>query len=88
MIAFCWGTRKPTGGVRKASGVLSPANHFRETDWALFPVIQTHSSRRDDASGSPVSYAGAGLGRSPSISRKISWNNSLGTATSAIWKMT
>src|SRR5712692_11801858 len=33
-------------------------------------------------------YAGAGLGRSPSISRKMSWNNSFGTATSAIWKMT
>ena len=32
--------------------------------------------------------AGGGCGRNSAISRRISWNNSLGTATSAIWKMT
>jgi hypothetical protein len=55
---------------------------------AFFLVNQTHSSRGDDTSDRPRRYAAAGLGRSPSISRKISWNNSLGTATSANWKMT
>ncbi len=69
-------------------GVLSPLNPSGEADWALFLVIRTHSSRRDDAPDRPSSYAGAGRGRSPSISRRISPNNSLGTATSAIWKMT
>ena len=49
MLAFCWGMRKPNGGVRDASGVLNPANHFREADLVLFLVIQAHSSRRDDA---------------------------------------
>src|ERR1039458_2176230 len=37
------------GSVRDASGVLNPANHFREADLVLFLVIQAHSSRRDDA---------------------------------------
>jgi hypothetical protein len=32
--------------------------------------------------------AGAGRGRSSAISRKISWNICLGTATSAIWNAT
>jgi hypothetical protein len=36
----------------------------------------------------PHTGAGSGGGRSPSISRKISWNNSFGTATSAIWNVT
>jgi len=63
-------------------------DHSREADLVLFLVIRTHSSRCDDASDPFSPYAGAGLGRSPSIRRKISWNNSLGTATSAIWKMT
>ena len=75
-------------GVCTASGVGRGPDHSREADLGLFLVIQTHSSRRDDASGPFSPYAGAGLGCSPSISRKISWNNSLGTATSAIWKMT
>ncbi len=75
-------------GVRTASGVGRGPDHSREADLVLFLVIQTHSSRRDDASDPFSPYAGAGLGRSPSISRKISWNNSFGTATSAIWKMT
>ena len=29
-----------------------------------------------------------GGGRSSAMTRRMSWNNSLGTATSAIWKMT
>jgi hypothetical protein len=39
--------RKPNGGVRDASGVLNPANHFREADFVIFLVIQAHSFRRD-----------------------------------------
>ena len=53
------------------------SSSFRHTP----PVVMTHPTV-------PQSYAGAGLGRSPSISRRISWNNSLGTATSAIWNVT
>jgi hypothetical protein len=53
-------------------------------DPLIWPVIQTHSSRRDGASDPFSPYAGAGLGRSPSISRKIAWNNSFGTATSLV----
>ena len=60
----------------------------RPADLVLFLVIQTHSSRGDDASDRFSPYTGASLGRSPLISRKISWNNSFGTPTSAIWKMT
>jgi len=57
--------------------ILCFSSSFRHTP----PVMMTHPT--------PFSpYAGAGLGRSPSISRKISWNNSFDTATSAIWKMT
>ena len=64
--------------------MLSPANHSRVADLALFLVIQTHSSRRDDASDRPSSYAGAGLGRGPSISPRISRNNYLGAALNSI----
>jgi len=49
----------------------------------IFLVIPAHASRRD-ASDRPGFYAAAGLGRNPSISRKVSPNNFLGTATSAI----
>jgi hypothetical protein len=41
------GNRKPKDGVRKASGVGRDPDHSGEADLALFPVIQTHSSRRD-----------------------------------------
>lgn len=74
--------------LRDASGVLSPVLHFREADLGLVLIVQIHSSRRDGTSDRPSSYAGTGLGRSPSISRRMSWTNSLGTATSAIWKVT
>jgi hypothetical protein len=33
---FAWDTRKPNDGFRDASGVLSPAFHFREADLGLF----------------------------------------------------
>ena len=36
--------------------------------------------------GRPHAGAGGGFGRSSAISRKISWNNCRGMATSAIWK--
>src|SRR6266851_4058194 len=47
---FAGVTRKPKDRFRDASGVLSPTLHFREADLGLFLIIQTHSSRRDDAS--------------------------------------
>jgi hypothetical protein len=52
-----------------------------------FLGIETHSSCRRDALHDPRSQAGARRGRSQSISRRISPNNWLGTATSAIWKV-
>jgi hypothetical protein len=48
-----------------------PRTIFDRADLVLFLVIQTHSSR-DDAFDPFIPYAGASLGRSPSISRKIS----------------
>src|SRR5271154_6705362 len=53
-----------------------------------FLGVRTHSSRHDDALHKPRSQAGHGRGRSPSIILRISANNWLGTATSAIWKVT
>ncbi len=82
------GSREAMGALRSAFGVPAIPNDIWSRDLAIFPGIQAHSFRRDEASTPPVCYAGDGLGRSPSISRKISWNNSFGTATSAIWKMT
>ncbi len=69
-------------------GVSVVPHDVWSADWALLLVIQTNSSHGNDASCRPSSYAGAGRGRSPSIARRISRNNFLGTATSAIWKMT
>jgi hypothetical protein len=68
-----------------APGVPVVPNDVRFADLAIFLGIQTHSSCRDDAFGRPNLYGGAALSRSPSISRRISWDNSFGTATSAIW---
>jgi hypothetical protein len=45
------GYTEATGGVRTASGVGRGQDHSREADLVLFLVIQTHSSRRDDALG-------------------------------------
>ncbi len=69
-------------------GRWSRPGPFPRSRFVLFLVIQTHSSRGDDTSDPFSPYSGTGLGRSPPISRKISWNNSFGTATSANWKMT
>jgi hypothetical protein len=51
----------------QASGLGRGPDHSGEADLVLFLVIQTHSSRRDEASDPFCPYAGAGLGRSPSI---------------------
>ena len=72
-------------GVRVASERSPLANNSGEADFGHFLVSQTRSSRRHDATNRLSSYAGTGLGRSPSISRRIFWNNSFGTVTSAIW---
>ncbi len=50
---------------------------FRRTSCAVFTLPSV-----------PSAYAGAGLGRRSSISIKIFRNKSLGTATSASWKVT
>ena len=55
------------------SVVTRVPNDVQSGDLALFLVIQTNSSRSDDADR-PSYYAGTGRGRSPSISRKISWS--------------
>ena len=65
---------------------------FRRLKRRLIRRLGRHSatpSRRDGASDPFSPNAGAGLGCSPSISRKIAWNNSFGTATCwsrGIWK--
>ena len=59
-------------------------------EW-IFVFIKTHLSHGfagADDNRTRHAGVGSGGGRSSAISRKISWNNSLGTATSAIWKMT
>ena len=54
-----------------------------------FPAIQTHPSCRSrSAVDVSPAYAGAGLGRRSSIRLRIIRNSSLGTATSANWKVT
>lgn len=72
-----WRLSEATGGV-----CVVP-NDVRSADLALLLVIQTHSSPRHDASCRPGSCTGTGRGRSASISRRISRNNSLGTAAAA-----
>ena len=47
-----------------------------------------HGSRSNSSSGAAHAGAGSGGDRSSAISRGISANSILGTATSAIWKAT
>lgn len=53
-----------------------------------FSAIWTHVSLCLGALIGSFAQAGAGRGRKPSINARISPNNRLGTATSAIWNVT
>jgi hypothetical protein len=87
-ISVFWTVRKP-GAPFSTWLPCFPCRELPKTpNWPDFPDTWTHSSRRHVALHRPGLYAGAGRGRSPSISRRISPNNSFGTATSAIWKVT
>ena len=44
------GSREAMGGLRSASGVPAIPNDIWSRDLAIFPRIQTHSFRRDEAS--------------------------------------
>ncbi len=55
------GSREAIGGLRSASGVPTVPNDVRSGDLAIFPGIQAHSSRRDDASAPPVATLGLAL---------------------------
>jgi hypothetical protein len=44
------GSREATGGLRSASGVPAIPNDIWSRDLAIFPRIQAHSFRRDEAS--------------------------------------
>ena len=57
-------------------------------EMAVIKAHLPHGSRSNSSSGAAHAGAGSGGDRSSAISRRISANSILGTATSAIWKAT
>ncbi len=82
-----WGSREAIGGLCNASGVSVVPIGVQSGDLAIFPASR-HTLFVVIRIRPSSCYAGAGLGRSPSISHKIFWTNFLGTAILTTWKMT
>ena len=76
------GRRLPQEPRNRDLGIIRPPER-------AFPIIETHlSPYLSSARHFRTLHAGAGGARNLAISPRISTNNFLGTATSAIWKVT